>query len=157
MQAVRPGCCIPEGTTLTRQRLEFQARERRMGLVVDEYGDVQGLVTLDDILEEIVGRFTTEGANRQKLIRRLEDGDCPIDGRATIRTVNRRLHWNLPTAGAKTLNGMILEQLESIPEGRTSLRIDGQIFTIVDMVANRIRELRVRPPPQTESASADDH
>ncbi|MEE4331709.1 MAG: HlyC/CorC family transporter [Wenzhouxiangella sp.] len=157
MQAVRSGYFIPEGTTLTQQLLEFQGRERRMGLVVDEYGDVQGLVTLDDILEEIVGEFTTEGTNRQKLIRRLDDGDCLIDGRATIRTVNRRLHWNLPTAGAKTLNGLILEQLESIPDGRTSLRIDGQIFTIVDMVDNRIRKVRVKPPPETESAGADDH
>jgi len=155
IQSVRSAYFIPEGTTLTQQLLEFQGRERRMGMVVDEYGDVQGLVTLDDILEEIVGEYTTEGTNRQKLIRRLEDGDCLIDGRATIRTLNRRLDWDLPTAGAKTLNGLILEQLESIPDGRTSLRIDGQIFTIVEMVDNRIRKVRVKPPPESEPAAGE--
>ena len=150
LQAIRSPYFIPEGTTLTQQLLEFQGRERRLGLVVDEYGDVQGLVTLDDILEEIVGEYTTEGTNRQKLIRKQENGDWIIDARTTIRTLNRRLNWTLPTSGAKTLNGLILEHLESIPEGRTSLRIEGQTFTIVDMVDNRIRKVRVKPPESDE-------
>jgi Mg2+/Co2+ transporter CorB len=144
-KAVRQPYFIPEGTPLTQQLLEFQRRERRMGLVVDEYGDIQGLVTLDDILEEIVGEYTTEGGTRQKLVRKLENGSYIVDGGATIRMLNRRLEWSLPTTGAKTLNGLILEQLESIPDGRTSLRISNHIFTIVDMVDKRIRKVMVRP------------
>jgi Mg2+/Co2+ transporter CorB len=150
LKAVRAPYFIPEGTTLTQQLLEFQGRERRMGLVVDEYGDIQGLVTLDDILEEIVGEYTTEGGERQKLIRKQENGHWTIDGAATIRMLNRRLEWDLPTSGAKTLNGMILEQLESIPDGRTSLRIGDLVFTIVDMVDKRIRKVNVKPYPEAD-------
>ncbi len=145
LKAVRAPYFIPEGTALTQQLLEFQARERRMGLVVDEYGDIQGLVTLDDILEEIVGEYTTEGGARQKLVRKQENGTFIVDGGATIRMLNRRLEWRLPTTGAKTLNGLILEQLESIPDGRTSLRIGDLTFTIVDMVDKRIRKVLVKP------------
>jgi Mg2+/Co2+ transporter CorB len=144
LKAIRAPYYIPEGTTLTQQLLEFQSRERRMGLVVDEYGDIQGLVTLDDILEEIVGEYTSEGSARQKLVRKQENGSWIVDGAASIRMLNRRLEWQLPTTGAKTLNGMILEQLESIPDGRTSLRIGSQIFTIVDMVDKRIRKVMVK-------------
>lgn len=144
LKAVRAPYFIPEGTSLTQQLLEFQGRERRMGLVVDEYGDIQGLVTLDDILEEIVGEFTAEGGARQKLIRKQENGTWIIDGAATVRMVNRRLEWDLPTSGAKTLNGLILEQLESIPDGRTSLRIGKLIFTIVEIVDKRIRKVSVK-------------
>ena len=143
MRAVRSPYFIPEGTTLTQQMLEFQSRERRMGLVVDEYGDIQGLVTLDDILEEIVGEYTTEGGTRQKLIRKLEDDTWIIDGAATVRMLNRRLDWDLPTAGAKTLNGLILEQLESLPDGHTCVRIGPLALTIVDMADMRIRKVRV--------------
>ncbi len=144
LRAVRSPYFVPEGTALTQQMLEFQSRERRLGLVVDEYGDIQGLVTLDDILEEIVGEYTTEGGGRQKLIRKLEDGSWIVDGGATLRMLNRRMDWDLPTSGAKTLNGLILEHLESLPDGRTSLKIDNHIFTIVDMVDKRIRKVKVR-------------
>ncbi|MFU8830531.1 MAG: HlyC/CorC family transporter [Wenzhouxiangella sp.] len=150
LKAVRAPYFIPEGTALTQQLLEFQARERRMGLVVDEYGDIQGLVTLDDILEEIVGEYTTEGGARQKLVRQQENGTFIVDGGATIRMLNRRLEWRLPTTGAKTLNGLILEQLESIPEGRTSLRIGDLTLTIVDMVDKRIRKVLVKPIPSDQ-------
>jgi Mg2+/Co2+ transporter CorB len=151
LKAVRSPYFIPEGTPLTQQMLEFQRRERRMGLVVDEYGDIQGLVTLDDILEEIVGEYTTEGGTRQKMIRKQENGDFIIDAAATLRMLNRRLDLNLPTAGAKTLNGLILEQLESIPDGRTSLRIGDLTLTIVDMVDKRIRKVLVRPADLDDS------
>ncbi|MCC5864577.1 MAG: HlyC/CorC family transporter [Wenzhouxiangella sp.] len=144
LKAVRRPYFVPEGTPLTQQLLEFQARERRMGMVVDEYGDIQGLVTLDDILEEIVGEYTSEGSGRQKLIRKQENGSWIVDGGATVRMLNRRLDWDLPTAGAKTVNGLMLEQLESLPDGRTSLRLGDLIFTIVDMADNRIRKVRVR-------------
>ncbi len=140
-EAISPPYFIPEGTTLTQQMLEFQAREQRMGLVVDEYGDIQGLVTLDDILEEIVGEYTTEGTGRQKLIRKLDDERWIIDGAASVRMVNRRMHWDLPASGAKTLNGLVLEHLESIPDGRTCTRIGDYILTIVDMTDTRIRKI----------------
>lgn len=145
LRSLRAPYFIPEGTPLTQQLLEFQARERRMALVVDEYGDIQGLVTLDDILEEIVGEFTTEGGQRRKLMRKLEDGSWIIDGSATIRMLNRRMEWSLPTTGAKTLNGMILEYLESLPNGQTSMRIGDHALTIVDLSDNRIRKVLVKP------------
>lgn len=144
-RAVRPPYYIPEGTPLTQQLMEFQSRERRLALVVDEYGDIQGLVTLDDILEEIVGELTAEGSSRQRLIRKLENGSWIVDGGAALRMLNRRMNWNLPTSGAKTLNGLILEHLESLPEGRASLRIGEYLFTIVDVVDKRIRKVEVRP------------
>ncbi len=153
LKVIRRPYFIPEGTPLTQQLLEFQGRERRMGLVVDEYGDIQGLVTLDDILEEIVGEYTTEGAGRQRLLRKQENGSWLVDGSTTVRMLNRRLNWQLPTAGAKTVNGLILEQLESLPDGRTSLRIGNLIFTIVDIADNRIRKARVW---ETQSEEAPD-
>lgn len=141
--ALRAPYYIPEGTTLTQQMLEFQGRERRMGLVVDEYGDIQGLVTLDDILEEIVGEYTTESGSRQKLLRRQENGDWIVDGAATLRMLKRRLDWDLTKTGAKTLNGLILERLESIPDGRSCLRVGNLRLTIVDMAENRIRKVHI--------------
>lgn len=144
-RSIRTPYFIPEGTPLTQQLLEFQTRERRMGLVVDEYGDIQGLVTLDDILEEIVGEYTTEGAERYKLMRKLEDGNWIIDGGASIRMLNRKMEWNLPIDGPRTLNGLILERLESIPEGNASITIDNHVLTIVDMADNRIRKVLFKP------------
>lgn len=149
-RAIRPPYFIPEGTALTQQLLEFQSRERRMGLVVDEYGDIQGLVTLDDILEEIVGEFTAEAGSRQGRVRQQENGSWIVDGSTSVRMLNRRLDWNLPTAGAKTINGLVLEQLESIPEGRTSLRVGDQIFTIVDLTESRVRKVRIMPAQTDE-------
>lgn len=143
-RAIRSPYFLPEGTPLTQQLLEFQTRERRLGLVVDEYGDIQGLITLDDILEEIVGEFTTEGGTRQRLVRKLDNGDWIVDGAATLRMLNRHFDWQMPTGGAKTLNGLVLEHLESLPDGRTCLKIGNHILTIVDMVDKRIRKVQVR-------------
>jgi Mg2+/Co2+ transporter CorB len=136
---------IPEGTPLTRQLLEFQARERRMALVVDEYGDIQGMVTLDDILEEIVGAYTAEGRERSRLIRRLEDGNFLVDGTASVRMLNRQMGWELPEDEANTLNGLILEQLEEIPDGKASVRISDHILTIVQMKDKLIERVLVKP------------
>jgi len=151
MRAIRKPYFVPEGTALTQQLLEFQSRERRMGLVVDEYGDIQGLVTLDDILEEIVGEYTSEGGSRQRRIRQQADGSWIIDGAATVRMLNRRLDWDLPTTGPNTVNGLLLETLESIPDGQTSLRMGDQIFTILDLADKRIRQVQVRLMPSDRS------
>jgi Mg2+/Co2+ transporter CorB len=144
-RSIRSPYFIPEGTTLTQQLLEFQARERRMGLVVDEYGDIQGMVTLDDILEEIVGEYTTEGRERSRYIRRLDDGNYLVHGAASVRMLNRRTGWNLPEEEGNTLNGLLLEELEAIPSGKTSIRIGKHIMTIVDITDNVIRKVLVKP------------
>ena len=119
--------------------------ERRMGLVVDEYGDIQGMVTLDDILEEIVGEYTSEGRARSRHIRKLDDGNYLIDGTVTIRALNRKMNWDLPEEEASTVNGLLLEELESIPEGKASLRIGNHILTIVDIKDNVIAKVLIKP------------
>jgi len=144
-RSVRSPYFIPEGTPLTQQLLEFQARERRMGLVVDEYGDIQGMVTLDDILEEIVGEYTNEGRARSRHIRKLDDGNYLVDGTATIRALNRKMGWNLPEEEASTLNGLLLEELENIPSGKASLRIGPHIVTVVEIKDNVICKALVKP------------
>ena len=154
-RSIRTPYFIPEGTSLTQQLLEFQKRERRMGMVVDEYGDIQGLVTLDDILEEIVGEYTAEGTARQRQLRKLDDGSWLVAGNTTVRMLNRRMEWNLPTSGAKTLNGLMLEQLESLPDGHTSIRLDDHILTIVDLGDNRIRKVLFKPWRMRAMQAAD--
>lgn len=144
-RSLRTPYFIPEGTPLTRQLLEFQSRERRMALVVDEYGDIQGMVTLDDILEEIVGAYTSEGRERSRLIRRLEDGNYLVDGAASVRMLNRQLNWELPEDEANTLNGLILEKLEEIPDGKASVRVGDHILTIVQMKDKLIERVLVKP------------
>lgn len=144
-RSIRSPYFIPEGTPLTRQLLEFQSRERRIALVVDEYGDIQGMVTLDDILEEIVGAYTAEGRERSRLIRRLEDGNYLVDGTASVRMLNRQMGWDLPEDEANTLNGLILEQLEEIPDGKASVHIGDHILTIVQMKDKLIERVLVKP------------
>lgn len=144
-RSIRTPYFIPEGTSLTRQLLEFQSRERRMALVVDEYGDIQGMVTLDDILEEIVGAYTTEGRERSRLIRRLEDGNYLVDGAASVRMLNRQMGWDLPEDEANTLNGLILEHMEAIPDGKSSVRVGDHILTIVQMKDKLIERVLVKP------------
>jgi len=143
--SVRRPYFVPEGTSLTRQLLEFQSNERRMGLVVDEYGDIQGLVTLDDILEEIVGEFTPEGRGRTRTMRRLDDGSYLVDGSTSVRTLNRRLNWNLPYDEAHTIRGLIIEELEVIPEGKCSIKINTHVMTIVDIRDNVIHKILIKP------------
>ena len=136
---------IPEGTPLNTQLLNFQRNQRRLGLVVDEYGDIQGLATLDDILEEIVGEFTTDPAARIKEIHPQDDGSFLVDGGISIRELNRALRWELPTEGPKTLNGLILEYLEAIPESGTSLLLSGYPIEIVQVGTNAVKTVRVDP------------
>ena len=143
--SVRRPYFIPEGTALTQQLLEFQRRERRMGLVVDEYGDIQGMVTLDDILEEIVGEYTTESREKSRDIRRLDDGNYLVDGSVTLRTLNRNMDWDLPEDEASTLNGLLLEELGDIPSGQASLKIGPHIMTILEIKDNVIGKVLVKP------------
>jgi Mg2+/Co2+ transporter CorB len=145
LRSIRRPYFIPEGTTLTRQLLEFQRRERRMGLVVDEYGDIQGLVTLDDILEEIVGEYTSESRARSREIRLLEDGTYLVDGGASLRTLNRNMDWGLPEDEVSTLNGLLLEELGEIPTGKASLKVGPHIMTILEIKENVIGKVLVKP------------
>ncbi len=115
---------IPEGTPLHTQLMHFQKQKSRMAIVVDEYGDIQGIITMEDLLEEIVGDFTTNSAEDENPeITDLEQGWYMIEGGTSIRDINRHTGWDLPTDGPKTLNGLILEQLESIPAGNIGLRL----------------------------------
>lgn len=136
---------VPEGTPLNTQLMNFQQNRRRSGLVVDEYGDIIGLVTLEDILEEIVGEFTTDPAASIKDVHPQEDGSYLVEGSASVRELNRLLNWELPTGGPKTLNGIILEQLETIPEPGTSLLINGYPVTIVQTKDNMVKIAQVVP------------
>lgn len=134
---------VPEGTPLSTQLVQFQRRRKRIALVVDEYGDIQGIVTLEDILEEIVGEFTTDpGVNDDDVVK---DGANTwlVDGTANIRELNRSQDWNLPTDGPKTVNGLILELLETIPKPRTCLKISGYPIEIIESDDTRIRTVRV--------------
>ena len=133
----------PLGTPLSTQLLNFQRAKKRLGFVVDEYGTIQGLITLEDILEEIVGEFTTDAQMYHVDILEQDDGSFMIDGTATIREINRQLQWSLPTGGPKTLNGLILERLEDIPEPGTSLRIDDFTMEIIQVIDNAVKSVRV--------------
>jgi len=144
-RSIRRPYFIPEGTKLTQQLLEFQRRERRMGLVVDEYGDIQGLVTLDDILEEIVGEYTSESRAKTRDIRRLDDGNYLVNGAVSIRTLNRNMDWDLPEDEASTLNGLLLEELGDIPFGKASLKIGPHIMTILEIKGNMIGKVLIKP------------
>ncbi len=148
-----PPYFIPEGTPLNRQLLNFQNQKRRIGFVVDEYGDIQGLVTLEDILEEIVGEFTTDPADRFKHVYMDTDTSYLVDGGVNIRTLNRSMGWRLPTAGPKTLNGMILEYLESIPQPETRLEISGYQLEIAETRANAVKTVRIWPPATAKNQS----
>lgn len=136
---------IPEATPLHKQLLSFQESQRRIGMVVDEYGDIQGLVTLEDILEEIVGEFTTTPLSGSRDITADTDGSFLVSGGVAIRTINRALNWDLPTDGPKTLNGLILETLETIPPPSTSVRVEGYPMEVVQSSSNTIKVVRVRP------------
>ena len=144
---------VPEGTKLTKQLLNFQQHKRRIALVVDEYGDLLGLITLEDILEEIVGEFTTDVPTSLKDIHEQDDGSYLVNGGVHIRDLNRALHWSLPTDGPKTLNGMILEHMEIIPEPGTSLLLHGFPVEITKTKKNAVKMVRVDPTkiPNTEN------
>ena len=146
LRAVRELYFIPEGTPLNIQLLKFQHAKERLGLVVDEYGDIQGLVTLEDILEEIVGDFTTTMTpTASEEVTLQPDGSYLVDGSATIRDINKEMSWDFPTDGPKTLNGLIIEYLEEIPKANISVRISGYPVEIIEVCNNMIKTVRIIP------------
>jgi Mg2+/Co2+ transporter CorB len=136
---------VPEGTPLSTQLMQFQRRGLRIAMVVDEYGDIQGIVTLEDILEEIVGEFTTDPADEDDDVISEGHGTFLVDGTANIREINRSQEWELPTDGPKTISGLIVELLETIPEPTTCLKISGYPIEIVEADDNRVRSIRIGP------------
>jgi Mg2+/Co2+ transporter CorB len=144
---------VPEGTPLTTQLNQFQRTRRRLAFVVDEYGDIQGFVTLEDILEEIVGEFTTDPATiTHKHVHREAPGVFIINAGATIRALNRSLGWQLPTDGPKTLNGLLVEQLETLPEAGAQVLIGEYQFDVLQVGENTVRTVRARRADSTPAA-----
>ncbi|MBT8136927.1 MAG: CBS domain-containing protein, partial [Gammaproteobacteria bacterium] len=138
---------VPEGTSLNRQLLNFQAAGERVALVVDEYGDIQGLITLEDILEEIVGEFTADHpTDFLSEVSEDPDGGYLVGGSANIRVLNRSMNWKLPTDGPKTINGLITEYLETIPQPGTTLTIGVYKVDIVHTGGNAIKTVRISAP-----------
>ena len=137
---------VPEGTPLSTQLVKFQRNKKKVGLVVDEYGDIQGLVTVEDILEEIVGDFTTSmSPSLAEEVTPQNDGSVLIDGSANIREINKAFNWHLPEDEARTMNGMILEALEEIPAAGTRVRIAQYDIDILDVQGNMIKQVKVLP------------
>jgi Mg2+/Co2+ transporter CorB len=147
---------IPESTPLHTQLVNFQKKKLRMAVVVDEYGAVKGIVTLEDILEEIVGEFTTDMAANIKEIHAQADDTYLIDGSASIRDINKALDWELDSTGAKTLNGLLTELLESIPDSSVGLDLNGYYAEIVQIKDNVIKTVRMwaREPGDEEDTSS---
>ena len=135
---------IPESTPLHTQLRNFQKKKKPLAVVVDEYGDVLGLVALEDILEEIVGEFTSSLADAEEDIYPQRDGSFIIDGTANVRELNKALKWDLPTDGPKTLSGLILEYLESFPDANTGLAIGKYRVEILELLGNVVQAARVQ-------------
>ncbi|MDA8905812.1 CNNM domain-containing protein [Candidatus Thioglobus sp.] len=142
-EVIREPYFIPEGTPLSQQLEHFKTQKRRLGIVVDEYGEVQGMVVLDDILEEIVGQFTSSQGESINEINIQSDGSYLIDPRVSIRELNIELKVSLPFDNAKTLNGLILEQLQSFPQHNVSFKVDSLIIEIVQVNKQGIKLVRI--------------
>ena len=146
---------IPENTPLNTQLLHFQRQKKRLGMVVDEYGDILGLVALEDILEEIVGEFTSNLVEENEEITRHPDGSTTCSGTVTIRDLNRQREWDLPTDGPKTVSGLALEALEAFPSAQASVRIEGYQIDIEEIAKTHISRLRIWPLERDELLSAE--
>ncbi|WP_312244892.1 HlyC/CorC family transporter [Stutzerimonas nitrititolerans] len=156
LQACNEPYFVPENTPLSTQLLNFQKQKRRIGIVVDEYGDVLGIVTLEDILEEIVGEFSNQDALRSPDIHPQDDGTLVIDGAAYLREINRALGWQLPCDGPKTLNGLITEALEQIPDSGICLQIGLYRLEILQAADNRVKSVRAWVAEGSQATSADE-
>jgi len=149
MNLVEDPYFVPEGTPLNKQLVQFQRARQRTAFIVDEYGDIQGIVTLEDILEEIVGEFTSEPAPTHADVRKDGKSGFIVKGSANIRALNRMMKWHLPTNGPKTLNGLILETLEAIPAPGTGLKLNDYPIEILETSDNIVQSVRINPPPTT--------
>jgi len=137
---------IPESTPLNTQLLNFQKEKKRLAVVVDEYGEMMGLVALEDILEEIVGEFTSNLTGAEETVQLLENGNYQITGTTPIRDLNKQMHWHLPTDGPRTLSGLVLEALEAFPDGDACVQIAGYRMQILELRGNVIQSVMVTPP-----------
>jgi len=150
LEHTREAYFVPEGTPLNKQLLNFQQQKRRSAFVVDEYGDVQGLITTEDILREIVGELDSEPVLSEVGVTRENDNSYLVDGATNIRRLNRLMSWDLPTDGPKTLNGLIVERLETIPPSGTALVVNGYPIEILDTTEHGIKQVRVMTPDAVE-------
>jgi len=147
---------IPEGTPLSVQLVKFQHNKKKVGLVVNEYGDIQGLVTVEDILEEIVGDFTTSmSPGLAEEVVPQNDGSVLIEGTANIREINKAFNWHLPEDEARTVNGMLLEALEEFPQAGTRVRINQYDIDILDVQDNMIKQVKVMPVTSLRESVAE--
>ncbi|MEW5892862.1 MAG: CNNM domain-containing protein [Pseudomonadota bacterium] len=151
-EQIRPPYFIPAGTPLLTQLHAFQETHQTFGLVVDEYGDLQGLVTVDDILEEIVGEFAVAAPFQRPMVIAEEGGGWLVEGSSSVRELNRRLGLDLPLGGARTLNGLILEHLEAMPEPGVSIMIAGYPTEIIQVQDRMVKTARIYPRRQEPSA-----
>jgi|TARA_B110000438_G_scaffold194314_1_gene185917 Mg2+/Co2+ transporter CorB len=135
---------IQEGVSLNTQLIEFRRSKQRFALVVDEYGDIQGIVTMADILEEIVGEFTTDPTNKNEEFRKESDNCFLVNGNANIRDLNKALNWKIPSSNAKTINGLILEHLGDIPEPKTRINISDYSLEVIAGNENFIHSVRIK-------------
>ena len=138
---IREPLYTPETTNLHMQLINFQRDKRRIAVVVDEYGSIMGLVTLEDILEEIVGEFTSNLADQNSDFEHIKSGEVIIQGSATVRDINKQMQWRLPSDGPKTLNGLIIEHLESFPDGIACVKIAGIYFEILQIKNNLVEKV----------------
>ncbi|WP_165285956.1 HlyC/CorC family transporter [Yersinia pseudotuberculosis] len=144
---------IPEGTPLNVQLVKFQRNKKKVGMIVDEYGDIQGLVTVEDILEEIVGDFTTSmSPTLAEEVNPQSDGSVLIDGSASVREVNKAFNWALPV-DARTINGMLLEELEEIPQAHIHVRLGNYQIEVLDVQENMIKRVKITPMTSAEHST----
>lgn len=144
---------VPEGTPLNKQLVQFQRNRQRTAFVVDEYGDIQGIVTMEDLLEEIVGDFTSEPDTAAADVRREDSGSYVVNAAINLRILNRMLGWQMPTDGPKTLNGLILEKLEAIPRKGARLTIGPYALEILQVSGNTIDSVRIHAPAVSAMAN----
>src|SRR5690606_16680232 len=145
LEVIREPLFIPEGARLTEQLLRLQEKRRQSALVVNEFGEIRGLVTLDEILEEIVGEFTHQVPGVSEDVHVEADGSYLVDARASIRDLNRKMGWELPTEGPKTLNGLVLEVFEDVPNTGTAIKVGNMVIEIVKTGASTVEIARLTP------------
>jgi Mg2+/Co2+ transporter CorB len=154
LERIREPYFVPEGTPLNKQLLNFQQHQRRSAFVVDEYGDVQGLITTQDIVNELVGELDRDSSALDIGVTKESDASYVVDASANVRQLNRVMNWNLPTDGPKTLNGLIVEQLETIPETGTGVTVADYPIEILDASEHGIKRVRVFAPGSTPPPKA---